>query len=258
MRLHLHCKAVGLLMIAITVAPTSQAAPAERVKGLRIFFAHQSVGRNVLDGLAELGAPLTVVEGQAPLRAPALEHAAVGKNGDPASKLAHFEQLLDAVGPGIDVALVKLCYADFTAETDVVALFAQYRLLQARLKAKFPRVTFVHVTVPLTTVQGGLKGWLKSAVGPGAWGEQENAKREAFNELLRAEYAAEPLFDLAKVESTRADGGAQVFERRGARVRALVPEYTDDGGHLNARGRRLAALGLLEVLSTLTPEAREP
>lgn len=261
MLLHLHCNALALVMIAITVAPAVQAAPLEAAKRLRIFFAHQSVGRNVLDGLAELGSgQLQVVEGHSPLRAPALEHAAVGQNGDAASKLAHFERLLDEVGPGVDVALVKLCYVDITADTDVVALFAQYRQLHARLRAKFPQVTFVHVTVPLTTVQGGLTGWVKSAVGQGAGGERENAQREAFNELVRAEYATQPLFDLARLESTRADGTAQTFERRGARVRALAPEYSDDGGHLNARGRRLAALGLLEVLATLAPkeEGRDP
>ena len=56
---------------------------------------------------------------------------------------------------GVDIALVKFCYVDFDAGTDVPALFAAYQATLASLEGRYPRTTFVHVTAPLTTVQGG-------------------------------------------------------------------------------------------------------
>ncbi len=248
----------GLIMSFVSTAALAEPPSAEalqKLAGQRIFFAHQSVGADVLDGVAQVaGGALRVVEGDAAaLESPALVHARVGKNEAPLSKVAHFEQLMESVGPRADVALYKLCYVDFDASTDAAALFKQYDAAHQRLKAKFPAVTFVHVTAPLTTVQTGLKGWLKNVAGQGARGERENVKRQQFNELMRAAYAKEPLFDLAKLESTRADGTANVFERGGAKVPALVPEYTDDGGHLNAAGRKRVAEVLLSYLASLPP-----
>lgn len=250
---------MGLLMSFVSTAALAGPPSAEalqKLAGKRIFFAHQSVGANVLDGVAQVaGGALRVVEGDASqLENPALVHALVGQNEAPLSKVEHFEKLLESVGPKADVALYKLCYVDFDANTDAAALFQQYDATHRRLEAKFPGVTFVHVTAPLTTVQTGFKGWLKNVAGQGARGEKENVKRQQFNELMRAAYAKEPLFDLAKLEATRADGTLHTFERGGTKVPALVPEYTDDGGHLNAAGRKHVAEALLSYLASL-PDA---
>ena len=75
------------------------------------------------------------------------------------------------------------------------------------LKTAYPHVTFVHVTVPLTITQAGVKAWVKSAIGKPVFGVQENAVRNRYNELIRDEYRGhEPLFDLASWESTGPDG----------------------------------------------------
>ena len=75
--------------------------------------------------------------------------------------------------------------------------------------------------------------------------------RHRYNQLLRAKFAGQPgvLFDLAAVESTRADGTPLWFEVSGAKVPMLVAEFSDDGQHLNVTGRRRAADALLEFLA---------
>ena len=79
--------------------------------------------------------------------------------------------------------------------------------------------------------------------------DADNVLRNAFNEKLRERVAGEPLFDLAKVESTRADGSSSSFAQGGQQQHSLAQEYTDDGGHLNALGRRRAAIEFVRVLA---------
>ena len=97
---------------------------------------------------------------------------------------------------------------------------------------------------------------MKSLLGRPLGGVAENARREAYNALLRQAYQGrEPVFDLARVESTRPGGGAVTASWDGRPVAALAPELTDDGGHLNAEGRRRAARALLDVLAAIPPDA---
>jgi hypothetical protein len=75
-------------------------------------------------------------------------------------------------------------------------------------------------------------------------------RRDEYNRLLRATYAGrEPVFDLARVESTAPDGTRVTVTWNGITAPALSPAYTDDGGHLNARGRLAAAREFLTVLA---------
>ena len=245
-------------------APTRAAL--EVLAGRTVFFGHQSVGANILEGIAELarrdGVALRIVEvGRLGARQPpgTFAHANVAENGDPLRKLRSFDE---ALGPGpadVDVAFVKFCWVDFTKETDATALFAAYRSTLAALRARHPGTTFVHVTVPLTTVQGGWKALVKSFLGREPYGFLENARREEFSELLRQAYRGkEPVFDLARVESTGLDGRPAAFEREGRRVPVLVAAFTDDGGHLNAEGRRRVASALVELLAALPLPPRAP
>ncbi len=164
--------ALGLgVLAAVAVRPGAAAADEavrrdlESVAKRRIFFGHQSVGANVLDGLrraaAQEGVPLRIVqvEDASTLPAGTLGHAFVAYSTRPDLKLENFAR---AVGPGgaadPDVALVKLCYVDIGPETAAAALFARYRGALAALREKHPRTTFVvHVTVPLAAVQRGPK-----------------------------------------------------------------------------------------------------
>ena len=221
----------------------------------RIYFGHQSVGKNVLDGLQELssaaGVPLKIAEvpQAADLKGAGIGHLFVPENGDPLRKLANFRLALGS-GSQADIALVKFCYVDITADTDMRGLFDAYRGTIDELKRKNPRTTFVHVTLPLTTVQSGPKAWVKRLLGRAPYGTIDNVKREQYNALLRRTYAGlEPIFDLARVESIAADGTQATVEWDGVVAPALVPAYTDDGGHLNHIGRLRAAKEFITVLA---------
>jgi len=229
----------------------------ERIAQRRIFFGHQSVGGNLLEGIQQLsaiaGVPVRVVEVPTAnsVEAATLGHTFVARNGDPFQKLRSFEQAMGQQPSGLDIALVKFCYVDITADTDVKALFARYRATIEGLKAKNPGTTFVHVTAPLTTVQGGFKVNLKKLIGRAPYGTIENIRREEYNALLRQAFQGrEPVFDLARVESTAPDGTAVTVEWKGIVAPAMFPAYTDDGGHLNTFGRLRAARELVTVLAT--------
>ncbi|MFY1826138.1 hypothetical protein ACN47A_09520 [Myxococcus fulvus] len=261
----------AMLLMALhgTVAQASApSAPLEKLSSRRIFFGHQSVGGNILDGVKALpnsaqGVVPRVVEVQTPTESLApgtLAHAMVGQNEKPESKIADFERLMDAgLGKSTDVAFFKFCYIDINGATDTRALFEKYRVAMEGLKARHPSTTFVHVTAPLTTVQRGAKAWLKEMLGRPVWGVAENVQRETFNELMRKTYAGkEPLFDLARLESTAPDGSRETYELNGQTWPAMVPGYSDDGGHLNAAAQARLATELLNFLASLPAPVVQP
>jgi hypothetical protein len=233
------------------------------VASARVYFGHQSVGANVLDGVRELGAggaspPLEIVRTRDVdgVARPALVEFTIGENGDPASKARDFASVIDQkrdTTPAI--AMFKDCYLDITPETDVGALFTAHRDSVRALQARHPELTFVHVTSPLTTVETGPKLLVKRMLGKPS-SRDVNRKRNEFNAMLRREFQGEPIFDLARVESSRPDGSRAQFVAGGDTVYTLAPELTDDGGHLNAAGRRAAAMELLSVLSRTVAAAR--
>jgi hypothetical protein len=225
----------------------------------RIFFGHQSVGYNILDGLSaaarDKGVSLSIIEGRSPGAAsgPCVLHAAIGANEDPLGKMRDFDAIVrGGVGGWADIALMKLCYVDLRSDTDVAALFAAYKETMAGLARDYPRVAFLHSTVPLTTIESGPKARIKALLGRKLWGQADNAARERYNDLLRAEYGPSGrLFDLALAEST-ASGGPRAARLPGGDGRALLQKYTTDGGHLNELGSRRAAEALLATLAAAT------
>jgi len=240
---------IAFMLLAIMTIP-AQAADSqlhdqlERVAARRIYFAHQSVGANIIAGLKELARSEDVA-------LPRFSDSFVEENGAPLKKLQNFRAEL-AHRPGVDVAILKFCYVDITADTDVRGLFEEYRDAVEELRAKYPRTTFVHVTLPLTDVQGGVKAFAKRLLGRHPYGTVENLRREEYNALLRKAYAGrEPLFDLARLESTDPAGHVVTVAWDGEAAPALASAYTDDGGHLNETGRVRAARELVRVLAAL-------
>jgi hypothetical protein len=205
------------------------------VAGARVFFGHQSVGQDVLGGIRRLYADRG--EPAAPV-----QDALIGANQDPLSKIADFDtRVRGGLAERVDVALMKLCYIDVTARTDVDALLEAYRSTLAALERDLPGVTFVHVTVPLTAERSAL-GRLRARVTRNdRYGPDENVVRERLNARLRAEYAGGHLFDLAAVESTRPDGTRVTGRHAGSDYFALHDGYAADLGHLNEAGAAAAA-----------------
>lgn len=232
--------------VTVTAPPADLAAQLAVLAGRSYFFAHNSTGGNILTGLQVL---LTANSGSEPVisgtSSPAnmnpgvFAHAGLPSNGAPATKIANFESALaTGIGAKVDVAIMKFCFDDFWASVPYFAdggtpetLFAAYQAANQRIHAAYPGLVVVHFTAPL---------WIANS---------SNTRREAFNQLLRNAYGGvEPVFDLALHESTRPDG---TRERDGSGVPALVPAYTDDGGHLNATGADRVAKALVAFLAGL-------
>ncbi|MGI5950237.1 MAG: glycosyltransferase [Brooklawnia sp.] len=239
------------------------AAEASKAANVRLFFGHQSVGRNVLGQIPaifeaqRLRAPrMPVVPpgaasvADSPVEGGFWADAAIGRNKDPLGKIKAFDdQIRGGIGAQVDVALMKLCYADITDDSDVAGIFAQYRETLAALERDFPDVTFLHATVPLKTEPRDAKGLVKAVLGR----RSGNAARERYNLLVRAEYPAGRLFDLAAIESTRPDG-SRVRRGRAAGHFALFEGYAADPGHLNTVGARVAAGELVGLVARIANE----
>ena len=244
-----------MIVTAAHATAAATRADLELLAHERIYFAHQSVGANILAGVGELArdaaVPLRIVEAPnaAAVGAGTFGHFFVPENGEPLRKLQNFKTALGRQS-GIDLALIKFCFVDINADTDAAALFARYQATIAELKAANPHTTFVHVTLPLTTVQGGVKAFAKRLLGRAPYGTIENVRREQYNALLRRTYAGrEPVFDIARLESTAPDGTRVTVSWDGAIAPAMAPAYTDDGGHLNELGRVRVARELVRVLA---------
>lgn len=235
------------------------AAAWEDLAGKKICFGHQSVGANILEGIKVLmqenpQIKLTIVESTSSTKQAhgAFQHFRVGKNLDPNSKIASFTQHmgLDSCRDA-DVAFFKFCYVDITPNTNPEALFENYRSGMKNLAVAYPRITFVHVTLPLVRRQTGLKALIKRMSGRPVSGYEDNIVRNRYNALLLNEYGGKaPLFDLARFEATNPDGSLELFNKNGSKYLALVPGYTYDDGHLNEAGRRVVAVALLRFLAS--------
>lgn len=228
----------------------------EVVRSHRILFSHHSVGRDLIAGLErasrELGQPLKVVtleQASSEPTQPSFVSVSGGRNQEPYSKLAFFAETLRAAAYEPDLAFLKFCYVDFNPHTDVDALFAEYQRTIDALKRAHPRVQLAHITAPLMQRPMQLKDRINRLLGREVWEDAANVKRALFNQKLRDVYGGDPIFDLARVESTQPDGSRASFQQDGRTYYALARAYTDDGGHLNKLGQDHAALAWIQFLS---------
>lgn len=238
-----------------------------RLADMRIYFAHQSVGWNMLAGIEDIQkrkprVRLNIVESRdkPATTAGAFTHSGIGRNQHPFEKIDDFSKMVsEGAGAGTDIALVKLCYVDINDDRDVDALFKSYDEAMSRLRREHPNTVIVRVTSPLTTVERGPKARIKALLGRYLHGHAENANRERFNDMVRksAADAGSPLLDLAKIESTLPDGTTATYMHAGRPVACLAERYTHDGGHLNDAGRMIAARDLLLLLAGIAAERTE-
>ena len=229
----------------------------EQLAAARIYFGHQSVGGNILSGLADLQgqldppavrvAELGTLDAASPQGV--LLHTAIGTNGRPDSKCEDFRQVMPRLQGGVDVALFKFCYIDFDDRSDAAAIFDTYARTMDDMKRQYPDVLFIHVTAPLRSIERGPGVWVRELLGKRNRAKHANAARGEFNRLLRERFAADPIFDLAAVMSTYPDGRRETFTLDGRTYESLVPAYTDDGGHLNALGAPYVAADFVHSIA---------
>jgi len=231
------------------VVASANAYPPEllhKIKQVQWFFAHASVGSNMLDGLADLNrvdqshCPLEFVttDRQPP---PTTRGGAIYEHnrGNPGWK-AKFDRFEEAVRggwhtPTVHVAMDKLCYIDQGAS------FKYYLHSMTNLETEFPDTVFVYTTIPLTTAADG-----------------DNFLRNAFNERLRewTKQNDRVLFDIADIEAHDSAGNPSTFQHRGKTWQKLCDKYTTDGGHLNEPGRQAVARGFYAISAALIESGR--
>jgi len=229
-----------------------------------IYFGHQSVGYNILDGIQDQMKEMdnirfTIVETTdvSKLDGSFFIHSRIGRNSDPLSKMDDFKRIFEqGICDKVDIAFMKLCYVDINVNTDIHKVFEYYKKTLEELKEKYPDVIFVHFTVPLTSPKkdfvSRLKRFIKQISGKYTWEFDDNIKRNLYNDLIIKEYMdKEPVFDLARIESSYMDGRRTKYKKGKTEFYTMVPEYTDDSGHLNETGRKIVAGQLLIFLSEL-------
>ncbi len=211
---------------------SASAAETKKLAAFSAFFAHASVGDNIISGMAALHAaqpakfPLSVAAagGSAPGRPGhgVIYHVNRGNPGW-SGKIEDFGRRVRGGwhAPAVQAVMTKFCFIDQDAG------LSEYLSSMSDLEKEYPGTVFIYVTMPLARQNG-----------PAA------RKRGAFNEGLRAWTAAnrKVLFDLADIEAWSPDG---------ADCGGLCVDYTSDGGHLNSAGQRRAAKGLYSLFLSL-------
>ena len=231
----------------------------------RIFFGHQSVGMNIIEGLKEViarrpGIDLNIREtfDSVDFSEPLFAHTPIGRNNDPSSKIERFREIMESgVGQVADIGFLKFCFVDVDHETDIESLFRAYVELIDDLEKRFPDLKIITFTVPLMSKPVGIKTRLKRILGRLPWYEADNVKRNLFNEMLRFRFKGS-LFDLAAIESRIDDTKKATFRENGKAYELLYRAYTDDGGHLNSLGRQIIAIELLRTLANLDGSPTRP
>ena len=216
----------------------------------KIYFGHQSVGQDLLQGINELMDANPVIKlsilktkSASDFGKPVFAHSYIGENEKPESKNREFSSIFGTeLKDKVDIAFFKYCFVDINKNTDLNKLFEDYKRTITNVKNNNSNLIVLHLTVPLTTIQSGIKAWVKGLIGREVGRVDDNVARNKFNQMIINEYAGtDYIFDLARFESTKQDATREQFKVNGAKYYSMVPLYTYDGGHLNDVGKKYVA-----------------
>jgi hypothetical protein len=229
----------------------------EQVADQNVYFGHQSVGYNIMDGVQqwelESGINLSMESSRdfASLPENSFVHFKVGANREPRGKIDDFVNLVDQIPAEENaIAFFKFCYADFHESTEVNDLFSYYSEKMLYLKDKHPNITFLASTVPAMAVQKGWRAAAKKVLGRAPYGYLQNIKLFEFNQRLLTEFdGILPVFDLGLVEVTRPDGTIETYRHKGNDYPCMPDYYASDYGHLNDFGARTVSYNMLAFLA---------
>jgi hypothetical protein len=235
----------------------------------RIFFAHHSVGDDLLAGLRLLADEakvelnfLELGKDPVPTKGPVLVHARPGKNGLPKQKIDQFFSILDENASGLrpDVAMMKLCYVDIRPDTDTQDLFAFYERRFAEYLQGANATLVMQITTPLMARPTDLKSQIFRLIGKPVWEDEANEQRRQYNNFILTQLSQHPIFDLARAEATPPDISHQdAIQEQKTQSYSLWPGYTRDGGHLSELGQQVIgtafALALADALESRRTEA---
>ena len=175
----------------------------DRLALLRWFFAHASVGGNMMDGITELHAAnatrYPLQRGSEDGTPPPLNECIAATiydfargNPDWSEKVSWFEGYASNGwrNPAVNIALNKFCWIDPYVDTNT------YLSSMQALEGRYPDTLFVYMTIPLT-----------------GYTDTENDCRNAFNRSLRTFCSNNNrvLFDVADIESHDTNGAAYTY-----------------------------------------------
>jgi hypothetical protein len=214
----------------------------DSVARLKIYFAHASVGENIMDGvfylnkssssqyplsLTSTGAfpPVATVNGK-------IYHYSRGNPGW-SKKVTDFQTNVDNGwnDSKVDIVMYKFCYIDQSAD------FKVYIDSLSALEAKYPGTKFVYWTMPLMTS-----------------GDPDEVLRAKFNNNLRDWISGQDnkiLFDIADIEAWNPGNECQTFTSGGTVFEKMFSGYSSDGGHLNSAGMQRAAISLYSLFGEI-------
>jgi hypothetical protein len=212
---------------------------------LKWYFAHASVGGNMMDGIAALHA----------MNANFYQIHSLAEDGTPPSATTNgiiYEYMRGNPGwqvkfdsfqtyvsngwcyPKINLAMNKLCFIDPTADLNY------YIRSMTNLESAFPQTRFVYTTMPLMNTS-----------------DSDNYLRNLYNYGLRAWVGTNNrvLYDIADIESHDTNGVPVTFTYNSLVCQRLCDTYTTDGGHLNVLASQLVAKGFyaLAAATVTTP-----
>jgi hypothetical protein len=234
------------------------------IQNHRIYFGHMSIGENIIEGLQDIlkkypDIHLNIINLHQTQALPDyyFAHSYVGDNYNPQSKCHDFIQTINSkLTPGLEYAFLKFCFVDIDRNSNVKAILELYKTTIDSLRVKHPEIKIVHLTVPLISQKVSwylkLKRLVKKVIGRKDYFPMDNIKRNEYNELLQNYFKDEPIFDIARFESTYLDGRRELYNYHGIEYPALIFEYTDDAGHLNMIGRQIIAIELVKLLAKLS------
>lgn len=215
----------------------------DQIAGFKWFFAHASVGENLMSGLQGLHSSdaafysltrSSVPDGPPP--SPTLAGIVYDLNrGNPGWK-AKVDLFASSISngwhfPQVNIAMNKFCWIDPDAD------FAYYTNSMSLLEGAYPQTWFVYTTIPLTPDE-----------------DRDNYRRSVFNEALRSWATNSPrlLYDIADMEAHDTNGVEQTFVYEGRVCQKQYSGYTDDGGHLTTvAAQRIAGAGFYALGAAL-------
>lgn len=242
----LNCCSFGGIVIGYTntlQVPNFSQRTMGQVAQLNCFFAHASVGENLMSGIQKLHSAEPTFY--------SLQRGSVSNAPPPAATFTGFIYDLNRGNPGwqakidlfaasvsngwrypkVNIVMNKFCWIDPDADLNY------YINSMSALEAAYPETCFVYATIPLTPQE-----------------DRSNYRRALFNDSLRSwiRSSARLLYDIADMEAHDTNGLEQTFVYEGYVCQKQFSGYTDDGGHLTtAGGQKMAAAGFYALGAAL-------
>lgn len=217
----------------------------DNVAKLRVFFAHASIGNNIIDGMEALHAsdsakyPLIAIQDDSKPPDVTIDgylYEYYRGNPDWTEKLNTYSTytINGWRYPTVNISMNKLCAID--EET----AWETYLDSMIRLETMYPDTIFVYFTIPYFTEDRH---------------SNSNSISNVFNNELRswiAEQDNKVLFDIADLEAWSPEDIHQTFTQNGVTYETLYNGFTNDGVHLDATASQRVAIGLYSLFGKIT------